>query len=158
MDDSEIMTAGETGLLDGWTEPGAEEVETGAGGDARIPADGAGAPPGQGAAGGDGALPESGGGVPGPADVRRQADLRAFTAQFPDAARDPWSIPGAVWAEVRAGRSLTEAYAGYRAAQARRAAVLRQNEENAARAVGSMRSAGADDGARDPFLQGFFAE
>lgn len=154
MDDSEIMTAGETGFLDGWTEPGAEEPEPGAGGDAQGPADGG--LPGRG--GGDGGAREPAGPDRAPADVRRQADIRAFTARFPDAARDPWSIPGAVWAEVREGRSLTEAYAGYSAAQARRAAALRQNQENAARAVGSMRSAGADDGARDPFLQGFFAE
>lgn len=94
-------------------------------------------------------------------DQRRQADIREFAAVFPDAARDPLSIPQEVWARVRSGMSLVAAYAGYAAARARaeaeadarRAAAAQRNAENAARAAGSMRSAGA--ASRDPFLEGW---
>lgn len=85
-------------------------------------------------------------------------DVRAFIAAFPDAARDFGSIPPEVWAAVRAGTSLTAAYARYSGAQAARAeeAALRrrrQDARNAAASTGSMRSAGGA-GPRDPFLQG----
>lgn len=97
------------------------------------------------------------------ADARMQADLREFREIFPAAAADPASIPQEVWAEVRSGRSLVGAYAGYHEAQARaaaeaeeqRAAAQRQNAENAARSTGSMRSAGAETASKDPFLEGW---
>lgn len=97
------------------------------------------------------------------AEARMAADLREFQEIFPEAARDPGSIPREVWAEVRNGRSLVGAYARYYRGTARRAAeqaanqeaAWRQNRENAVRSVGSMRSAGEDSGARDPFLQGW---
>lgn len=88
------------------------------------------------------------------ADTRRRADIREFMETFPEAAREPGSIPREVWAEVRGGRSLVAAYARYRGAQAARETARRRNEENAARSAGSMRSAGSG-GAGDPFLEGW---
>lgn len=94
------------------------------------------------------------------ADTRMQADLREFREVFPEAAADPASIPQEVWAEVRSGRTLVAAYAKYHetkaaAEAAERAAVEEKNRQNAARAVGSMRSAGEDGGSKDPFLEGW---
>ena len=79
-------------------------------------------------------------------------DLRTFAAAFPEAARDPASIPGAVWGMVRQGRTLTDAYAAFRAVRERAG---RQNARSAFRSAGSMRSAGSGAGPRDPFLEGW---
>ena len=97
------------------------------------------------------------------ADERRMADIQEFQRAFPEAAKDPKSIPQEVWADVRKGMTLVTAYAKYQVAQAniqaeearRNAAAVQQNQKNAARSAGSMRSAGADKKVRDPFLEGF---
>ncbi len=97
------------------------------------------------------------------ADARRMADIRRFQEKFPDAAKDPKSIPQEVWEKVRSGISLVESYQDYlltRAESAReeaeqRAAASAQNQTNAARATGSMRSAGENNQSRDPFLDGW---
>lgn len=93
-------------------------------------------------------------------DARMQADLLEFREVFPGAAADPASIPKEVWEAVRNGRTLVAAYAKYQEAQmaaesARRAAVEEKNRQNAALAVGSMRSAGENAGGKDPFLEGW---
>lgn len=95
-------------------------------------------------------------------ETRMQTDLLEFRETFPEAAQNPASIPREVWEAVRGGKSLVAAYARYSisqaaqtAAEAKKAAVQRQNEENAARSVGSMRSAGADAASKDPFLEGW---
>ena len=113
-----------------------------------------GTPPLQVPAGTGGPGRPNGAGIPGvsvetpPREARLQADLRAFAAAFPDAARDPRSSPGEVWAMARRGGSLTAAYGAWSEA-------VRRNAENAARSAGSMRSAGAGPGPVDPFLEGW---
>lgn len=93
-------------------------------------------------------------GLPGPPmgvspqEVRKQADLRSFRQNFPEAARDPWSIPKEVWAMARSAGSLTAAYGAWSQA-------LRRNADNAVRSAGSMRSAGTGNGPVDPFLEGW---
>ena len=97
------------------------------------------------------------------ADARRTADIQEFQKAFPEAAKDPKSIPQEVWADVRGGMSLVTAYsrhqvkaANERAEAAQRsAAAAAQNKKNAQRAAGSMKSAGADSKSKDPFLEGF---
>ena len=90
-------------------------------------------------------------------------DIREFQEIFPEAARDPKSIPPEVWEEVRNGRSLVGAYARYVNNLSRRelealrrgqAAEL-QNQENAARSTGSMRPVELGLGSMDAFLRGF---
>lgn len=93
-------------------------------------------------------------------DERMRRDLQEFRDVFPEAAKDPASIPKEVWEAVRNGRTLVAAYAKYQEAQmaaesARRAAVEEKNRQNAALAVGSMRSAGENAGGKDPFLEGW---
>ena len=56
--------------------------------------------------------------------------------------------------------SLVAAYAKYAVAKARndaaaQVAVAAKNDNNAARATGSMKSAGNDTKSRDPFLEGW---
>lgn len=96
------------------------------------------------------------------ANARRQADIAEFQKHFPDAAKDPASIPQEVWAEVRSGVSLVTAYSKYALAQERAARMAAEqkvvdskNQSNAARATGSMRSAGEDTKTSDPLLDGF---
>lgn len=90
--------------------------------------------------------------------VREQVSrgLAEFAKAFPEAYNrakaDPDAIPEAVWADVRAGMSLTAAYARYTVGQTARA---RQSQVNAQRATGSMRSAGSDSKNKDPFLEGW---
>lgn len=99
------------------------------------------------------------------ADARRTADIQEFQKAFPEAAKDPKSIPQEVWADVRGGMSLVTAYAKYQVSQAnaraqeaqRSAAAAQQNQKNTARSAGSMKSAGADKRSSDPFLEGFGA-
>lgn len=96
-------------------------------------------------------------------DARRMADIQRFQEKFPDVARDPKSIPQEVWEKVRGGVSLVESYQDYLLAQAetaraeaeRRAAASAQNQTNAVRTTGSMRSAGENLPSRDPFLEGW---
>ena len=97
------------------------------------------------------------------ADARRTADIQEFQKAFPEAAKDPKSIPQEVWADVRGGMSLVTAYSRYQVKAAneraeaaqRSAAAAAQNKKNAQRAAGSMKSAGADSKSKDPFLEGF---
>lgn len=94
---------------------------------------------------------------------RRMADIRRFQEKFPDVARDPNSIPQEVWENVRRGESLVESYQDWllsqseaaRAEAEQKAATNVQNQSNAARATGSMRSAGENLPSRDPFLEGW---
>ena len=94
---------------------------------------------------------------------RRQADIQEFQQTFPEAAKDPNSIPPQVWADVRNGSSLVAAYARYAVQQARQDAAdakretasVQQNQRNAERSTGSMRSAGDGLKAKDPFLEGW---
>ena len=97
------------------------------------------------------------------ADARRQADIAEFQKTFPDAAKDPKSIPAEVWADVRNGSSLVSAYAKYAVAQAnakaqaaeQKAETTSQNQRNAGRSTGSMKSAGENIESKDPFLSGW---
>lgn len=97
------------------------------------------------------------------ADARRQADIAEFQKTFPDAAKDPKSIPAEVWADVRNGSTLVSAYAKYAVAQAnakaqaaeQKAETTSQNQRNAGRSTGSMRSAGENIESKDPFLSGW---
>ena len=83
---------------------------------------------------------------------RREEDLDAFARLFPEAARDPDSIPQAVWDAVRQGASLSLAYALHQLSQSRQGW---QSQQNAARSTGSMSSSGADRRNTDPFLEGW---
>lgn len=97
------------------------------------------------------------------ADARRNADILEFKNTFPDAAKDPKSIPQEVWAEVNRGASLVSAYSKYAVAQAKaaqktaeqRAEAMTQNQKNAGRATGSMKTAGDSAKGKDPFMDGF---
>ena len=94
---------------------------------------------------------------------RRQADIQEFQQTFPEAAKDPNSIPPQVWADVRNGFSLVAAYARYAVQQARQDAAdakretasVQQNQRNAERSTGSMRSAGDNSKTRDDFGDAF---
>lgn len=94
------------------------------------------------------------------ADARRQADIEEFQKLFPDAAKDPKSIPQEVWADVRSGMTLVSAYSKYAVAKAnsarqaaeQRAAAAAQNQKNAGRSTGSMQSAGENTKSKDAFL------
>jgi len=96
-------------------------------------------------------------------EARRRADILEFQKNFPDAAKDPKSIPQEVWAEVRGGATLTAAYTRYALAQAKaaqqaaehKAEATAQNQKNAARTTGSMKTAGDSAAGKDPFLDGF---
>lgn len=100
------------------------------------------------------------------AETRRRADISEFQKTFPDVARDPKSIPPEVWAEVNRGVSLVAAYSKYAIAQAqtaqktaeRKAEAVTQNQKNAVRSTGSMRTAGDGTKSKDPFLEGFMSE
>ena len=96
-------------------------------------------------------------------EQRRAADIAEFQKTFPEAAKDPKSIPPEVWAEVKNGASLVAAYSKYavKAANAakdaamREAASAKQNNKNAERSTGSMKSAGEESKVKDPFLSGW---
>ena len=87
-----------------------------------------------------------------PLSAGQEDDLDRFSRLFPEAARDPDAIPGAVWEAVRSGADLTLAYALHQLQESRSAA---RSRENTARATGSMCSAGADRKPHDPFLEGW---
>lgn len=97
------------------------------------------------------------------AENRRKADITEFQKTFPEAAKDPGSIPGQVWADVRNGSSLVAAYARFAVQQARQnaeaarheAAAAQQGRVNAGRSTGSMKGAGDGPKGKDPFLDGF---
>ena len=94
---------------------------------------------------------------------KRRADIAEFQRNFPEAAKEPDKIPPEVWAAVRQGQSLSMAYAKYSIRQARQArataehkvASAEQNQKNAIRSSGSMRTAGNEHKSRDPFLEGW---
>ena len=98
---------------------------------------------------------------------RVRDDLSQFAKAFPDvyeqAKSDPKAIPESVWKEVNSGFSLTAAYSRYAVAKAQetvqaandRAAAAAQNQKNAVRSTGSMRSAGNDAKTSDAFLEAF---
>ena len=97
------------------------------------------------------------------ADARRRADIAEFQKTFPDAAKDPKSIPAEVWAGVRNGSTLVASYAKFAVAQAKaeakaaeqKAETTSQNQRNAGRSTGSMKSAGDSVASKDPFLEGW---
>ena len=99
----------------------------------------------------------------GSAEERRNADIAEFQKTFPDAAKDAGSIPQEVWDAVKQGQRLAVAYALWREKQAlaetervkQESAVKKQNAKNAGRSTGSMKTAGAESKASDPFLDGF---
>lgn len=99
----------------------------------------------------------------GELEARRRADIEAFRNIYPDAAKDPKSIPPEVWEQVNAGTSLVVAYAVYDAKRARAAQAAAEqklnatakNQANAARSTGSMHSSGANVKSKDPFLDGW---
>lgn len=94
---------------------------------------------------------------------KRRADIAEFQKNFPDAAKEPEKIPPEVWAAVRGGESLSMAYAKYAIKQAQeardaaehKAASTEQNQKNASRSSGSMKTAGNEHKSRDPFLEGW---
>lgn len=97
------------------------------------------------------------------------ADLAEFAKAFPEVYAqakngDKNAIPDSVWAEVNSGRlSLTAAYAVHAVKQASQQAAAAermqqaatQNQRNAQRSTGSMRSAGNDTKTKTAFLEGF---
>ncbi|WP_312281465.1 hypothetical protein [Oscillibacter sp.] len=97
------------------------------------------------------------------AEERRNADIAEFQKTFPDAAKDAGSIPQEVWDAVKQGQRLATAYAIWREKQAlaetervkQESAAKEQNAKNAGRSTGSMKTAGAESKASDPFLDGF---
>ena len=97
------------------------------------------------------------------ADARRKADIAEFQKAFPDAAKEPDKIPKEVWAGVRSGLSLVTSYAKYQvekakadaSAAAKETEAVKQNQKNANRSTGSMKSAGEERKNRDPFLEGW---
>lgn len=97
-----------------------------------------------------------------------QTDLTNFAAAFPEvykqAQANPKIIPQSVWDDVNSGKmSLTAAYSKYAIAKAneqvaaanRKADAAGQQQKNAARSTGSMKSAGNDTKNTDPFLEGW---
>lgn len=97
------------------------------------------------------------------AESRRRADILEFQKTFPDAAKDPKSIPREVWADVNRGMSLVSAYSKHAVAQAKaaqqaaeqKAEAVTRNQKNADRSTGSMKTAGDGSKGRDPFMDGF---
>lgn len=96
-----------------------------------------------------------------------KADLDEFKNAFPEifeqARTNPDAIPKSVWDEVKSGKlSLTAAYSRYAVAKAQesvkaandKAEAIGQNQKNAERSSGSMKSAGSAR-AKDAFLDGF---
>ena len=83
------------------------------------------------------------------------AEFEEFKQEFPHvyalAQHNSKCIPEEVWAMVRQGMSLTEALHSYLDNQ------QDHNTRNARRSAGSMRSAGRNTSASDPFLRGFYS-
>lgn len=95
--------------------------------------------------------------------TKAATDVAEFAKAFPDvfakAKDDPNVIAQRVWEDVKAGMSLSAAYSRYAVAEAeakaQEAQTTAKNAANAARATGSLRSAGRDGKNADPFLDGF---
>ena len=76
----------------------------------------------------------------------RQRDIESFYRAYPKV--DPKGIPQEVWAAVRGGDTLTNAYTMYENRRLQTALEAeRQNRENRAKSPGSMGGASADDNA-----------
>jgi len=101
-------------------------------------------------------------------DARIKDDLANFQAAFPEiynqAKGDPKTIPQSVWNDVSSGKmTLTAAYSKYAVAQAQELArsateaakTSENNQRNASRSTGSMKSAGNDAKNRDAFAAAF---
>lgn len=96
-------------------------------------------------------------------EQRRMADIQEFQKTFPDAAKDPKGIPKEVWDGVKSGLSLVASYARWQVERANEqaakaelnASAIKQNQKNTERSTGSMKSAGADNKNKDPFLDGW---
>lgn len=101
----------------------------------------------------------------GEAEVQRGIAefARAFPEIYEQARKNPEVIPDSVWEAVNGGLSLTAAYAQYAVTQAAKetqaaqaqAQTAKQNQRNAQRSTGSMKSAGNDARNTDAFLAGF---
>lgn len=84
------------------------------------------------------------------ARAKMEADIKAFTAAYPEQARDPKSLPKEVWDAVHKGDTLLNAYRAYENKQLRAqleqqkadAERRAQEEKNKARSTGSQSSAG----------------
>lgn len=79
------------------------------------------------------------------ADEARNADIEAFMKQYPDAAKDPQSIPKEVWEDVENSGSLVAAYGKYMDKQkdAKIAELTRQLELQKQQAANKQRSTGS---------------
>lgn len=85
---------------------------------------------------------------------RVSADLARFRSRYPDV--KPQDIPQDVWAAVRGGTPLTEAFMEFKLKDAEgRAAAAEQNAKNTGKSTGSMSSAGEQNKGRDPFDEAF---
>lgn len=83
------------------------------------------------------------GGRPELRQARQQGDMRSFLLRYPEVT--PEEIPPQVWAAVRRGEGLTEAYTLYRSSRLEAdLAAERQNRSNERRSTGSLVS--GDDG------------
>lgn len=95
--------------------------------------------------------------------ANRKADIAAFQKKFPDVAKNPKSIPKEVFAQAESGIGLVAAYSLHLAkvaqAEAKEAkttaSALEQNQKNAQRSAGSMKTAGSTKRAKDAFLEGW---
>lgn len=85
-------------------------------------------------------------------DDRIRADLKEFAQLFPQAAESPEDIPDVVWDAVRAGHTLTGAWAAWAIAQL---TAKRPQAHQPFPSTGSMRSAGSAHPKRDAFLEGW---
>lgn len=101
-------------------------------------------------------------------DAKIRADLKNFEETFPDvykqAKDDRNAIPESVWKDVNENKmTLTAAYTKYALEQAEsrakaaeeKATATMQNNKNASRSTGSMKSVGNDSKNRDAFLDAF---
>lgn len=79
------------------------------------------------------------------ADETRNADIEAFMRQYPDAAKDPQSIPKEVWEDVKQSGSLVASYGRYLDKQkdAKIAELTRQLEQQKQHNANKQRSTGS---------------
>lgn len=79
------------------------------------------------------------------ADDSRNADIEAFMTRYPDAAKDPQSIPKEVWEDVDKNGSLVDAYGRYLDKQkdAKIAELTRQLEQQKQHNANKQRSTGS---------------
>ena len=84
------------------------------------------------------------------AKAKMEADVKAFMEAYPDAAKDPNSLPKEVWDEVHKGESLVNAYRAWENKQLKAqldkekkdAERRAQEQKNKARSTGSQSTAG----------------